>query len=91
LKLQIKKLNLNLFKMEFDLKVGKNFILQRKLGSGAFAEIFQAIKIKTGETFAAKLEQVNSKHKLLKYEAKLLKYLLHVTLPFLFDNITLKD
>ncbi len=55
-----------------ELKVGNRFKLTRKLGSGAFGEIFHGINVKSGEEVAIKLEHVNTKHPQLFYEAKLL-------------------
>lgn len=60
--------------MEF--KVGKTFKLTRKLGSGAFGEIFHGINMKTNLEVAIKLEPINTKHPQLFYEAKLYQYLL---------------
>jgi len=60
-----------------ELKVGNRFKLTRKLGSGAFGEIFHGINVKSGEEVAIKLEHVNTKHPQLFYEAKLLQYLHH--------------
>jgi serine/threonine protein kinase len=45
-----------------ELKVGKLFKLTRKLGSGAFGEIFQGVNIKNNIEVAIKLEPVNTKH-----------------------------
>ena len=56
----------------------KNYKLYNKIGSGAFSEVFLAIKDKSDDAYAAKLEPVNSKHKLLEYEFKLLRYLAFV-------------
>ncbi len=53
----------------------KNFKLYNKIGSGAFSEVFKVVKDKTDVAFAAKLEPVNAKTPLLKYEFKLLTYL----------------
>jgi casein kinase 1 len=39
-----------------ELKVGKIYKLTKKLGSGAFGEIFHAINVKTNEEYAVKLE-----------------------------------
>jgi serine/threonine protein kinase len=39
-----------------DLKVGKVYKLTKKLGAGAFGEIFHAINTKTNEEYAIKLE-----------------------------------
>ena len=60
-----------------ELIINKTFKLTRKLGSGAFGEIFHAINLKTNEEVAIKLENTNTKHPQLFYEAKLYQYLLH--------------
>eukprot|EP00331_Platyophrya_macrostoma_P033770 CAMPEP_0176436318 /NCGR_PEP_ID=MMETSP0127-20121128/17893_1 /TAXON_ID=938130 /ORGANISM="Platyophrya macrostoma, Strain WH" /LENGTH=363 /DNA_ID=CAMNT_0017819607 /DNA_START=30 /DNA_END=1121 /DNA_ORIENTATION=+ len=62
-----------------ELKINKTFKLTRKLGSGAFGEIFHAINLKTNEEVAVKLENTNTKHPQLFYEAKLYQYLLNDT------------
>eukprot|EP01016_Furgasonia_blochmanni_P031196 TRINITY_DN3228_c0_g1_i4.p1 TRINITY_DN3228_c0_g1~~TRINITY_DN3228_c0_g1_i4.p1 ORF type:complete len:421 (-),score=59.00 TRINITY_DN3228_c0_g1_i4:112-1374(-) len=59
-----------------ELKVCKNFKLTKKLGSGAFGEIFHAINLKTSEEVAIKLEPTSTKHPQLLYEAKVYQYLL---------------
>ena len=50
------------------------FKIQKKLGSGAFGEIFKVEKKKTGEMFAAKLEKATKyqKHVMLFWESKLI-------------------
>jgi len=45
-----------------DYKINTNFKLVRRLGSGAFGEIFQGINPKTNQEVAIKFESVNSKH-----------------------------
>jgi casein kinase 1 len=60
-----------------EIKVGKTFKLTRKLGSGAFGEIFHGINLKTNAEVAIKLEPVNTKHPQLFYEAKLYAYFLN--------------
>jgi len=45
-----------------EIKVGKTFKLTRKLGSGAFGEIFHGINVKTNLEVAIKLERVDTKH-----------------------------
>jgi len=60
-----------------ELKINKTFKLVRKLGSGAFGEIFLGVNLKTNEEVAIKLEHTNTKHPQLFYEAKLYQYLLH--------------
>jgi casein kinase 1 len=59
-----------------DYKINSNFKLVRRLGSGAFGEIFQGINPKTNQEVAIKFEPINSKHPQLFYEAKLYQYLL---------------
>jgi casein kinase 1/casein kinase 1 epsilon len=59
-----------------ELKINKTFKLIRKLGSGAFGEIFLGVNLKTNEEVAIKLEHTNTKHPQLFYEAKLYQYLL---------------
>lgn len=58
-----------------ELKVCKKFKLTKKLGSGAFGEIFHGINVVTNEEVAVKLEPANTKHPQLFYEAKLYQYL----------------
>jgi len=45
-----------------ELIINKTFKLTRKLGSGAFGEIFHGINLKTNEEVAIKLENTNTKH-----------------------------
>jgi len=52
-------------------KLGDQYKLTRKLGSGAFGEIFHGINLKTNEQYAIKLEPISTKHPQLSYEAKL--------------------
>jgi len=59
-----------------DYKINNNFKLVRKLGSGAFGEIFQGVNPKTNQEVAIKFEDINTKHPQLFYEAKLYQYLL---------------
>lgn len=58
-----------------ELKVCKQYKLTKKLGSGAFGEIFHGINVNTMEEVAVKLEPVNTKHAQLLYEAKLYQFL----------------
>lgn len=59
-----------------DLTFGKLYKLDRKLGQGAFGEIYHAINInKPNLKYAVKLESVKTSHPQLFYEAKLLSYL----------------
>ena len=45
-----------------DIKLSKTFKLTKKLGAGAFGEIFHGINLKTNEEVAIKLEPVNTRH-----------------------------
>lgn len=59
-----------------ELVVCKNFKLIKKLGTGAFGEIYLAEnRTNRSERLAAKLEEVTSKFPQLYYEAKIYKYL----------------
>lgn len=53
-----------------------NFKLVRKLGAGAFGEIFQGVNPKTNQEVAIKFENANSKNPQLFFEAKFYQYLL---------------
>ncbi|KAE8698436.1 Casein kinase I isoform epsilon [Hibiscus syriacus] len=51
--------------------IGQKYKLGRKIGSGSFGEIYLATHIETGETVAVKIENRQTKHPQLLYEAKL--------------------
>jgi len=53
-----------------------NFKLVKKLGAGAFGEIFQGVNPKTNQEVAIKFENANSKNPQLFFEAKFYQYLL---------------
>ena len=46
---------------KLDLKIGDKYKLIKKVGSGAFGEIYKGQNIKTGEEVAVKLEQSKTK------------------------------
>lgn len=51
------------------------YVLVKKIGNGAFGEIYSAINTKNQEEVAVKLELMTSKHPQLFYEVKLYKLL----------------
>lgn len=55
------------------LKLGGKYKVGKKLGSGAFGEVFLATEINTGDEVALKIESNKTKHPQLIYEAKLLR------------------
>lgn len=57
------------------MTVGNDYELTKKVSSGSFGEIYEAVNKMTGQLVAVKLEPFNSKHPQLEYEAKLLAYL----------------
>ncbi|XP_044487543.1 casein kinase 1-like protein 2 [Mangifera indica] len=56
-------------------RVGNNFRLGRKIGSGSFGEIYLGTNSQTNEEVAIKLENIKTKHPQLQYEFKLYKIL----------------
>lgn len=65
------------FKIESELKLGKEFTLnsQKMLGTGSFGVIYSGINNKTKEEVAIKLESLTTKTPQLIYESKILKLL----------------
>ena len=61
--------------MESLLSVAKTYHLKKKLGAGAFGEIYMATNQKDGKDYAVKLEERRCKYPQLSYEYKLYKYL----------------
>lgn len=58
-----------------DLKLGGKYKIGKKLGAGAFGEVYIAKDNTTGEDVAVKIEDNRTKHPQLLHEAKLLKLL----------------
>ena len=58
-----------------ELRVGGKYRLSRKLGCGAFGDIYNGTNIRTNEEVALKLEPVRTKHPQLLYETKLYRIL----------------
>jgi casein kinase 1/casein kinase 1 epsilon len=60
--------------MATDQKLAKRFIITKKIGAGAFGEIFQGIDIATKDEVAIKIEPSATRQPHLLYEAKLYYY-----------------
>ena len=58
-----------------DLKLGGKYKMGKKLGSGAFGEVYIAKDVKTGQEVAIKVESNRTRHPQLLHEAKLIKML----------------
>lgn len=56
-------------------RVGEKFALGKKIGAGAFGEIYIATNVQTGEKVAVKIENRKAKYPQLLYEARLIKLL----------------
>ena len=55
--------------------IGKKYKKLNKIGKGSFGEVYKGENLRTKEMIAIKLESVLSKSKLLKNEARIMKYL----------------
>ena len=51
--------------------VAKNYKIQKKLGSGAFGEIWKAVNLKNKQEYAIKFEEISSKHQQLYAECRI--------------------
>ena len=58
-----------------ELRVGEKYRLGRKIGSGSFGDIYVGCNVTTGNEVAIKLENAQTKHPQLLYEAKIYKLL----------------
>jgi hypothetical protein len=58
---------------DYEIPIGENFKLnaRKKLGSGAFGDIYFGTNLKLNEDVAIKLEPTKAKHPQLFYESKL--------------------
>jgi len=53
----------------------EKFQVERRIGSGAFGDIYEGRDLSTGQAVAIKIEEANAKHPQLIYEAKLYRIL----------------
>jgi serine/threonine protein kinase len=67
--------NTDLFEKEIQLGNSFVMIMNKKLGSGAFGDIFEGYNKKSNEKVAIKVESKKVKTPLLMYESKILKLL----------------
>lgn len=51
--------------------VAKNYQITKKLGNGAFGEIWKAVNLKSKQEYAIKFEEINSKHQQLYAECRI--------------------
>ena len=51
--------------------IAKKYTIQKRLGYGAFHEIWKAIKLKNKREYAIKFEEINSKNKFLYEECRI--------------------
>lgn len=56
-----------------NMMINTRYRIQKRIGSGAFGEIFKAVDLQTGDEVAVKLEPTKTKFPQLYYEAKLYK------------------
>ena len=61
--------------MDLEQTIVDNYRLEKRIGSGAFGEIYLARHITTKQKFACKVEPVSTKHPQLKYEERVYNYL----------------
>ena len=74
-----------------DLKLGGKYKVGKKLGSGAFGDVYVAKEIATDDEVAIKVESNRTKHPQLLHEAKLLKLLKGKGIPELKGAIVEGD
>jgi casein kinase 1 epsilon len=74
-----------------NLKLGGKYKVGKKLGSGAFGEVFYAKDTASGEEVAIKVESNNTKHPQLLHEAKLIKLMKGKGIPELKGAIVEGD
>jgi len=58
-----------------ELRVGGKYKITKRLGSGAFGDIYAGVNVKTNEEVAIKLELLNTTRPQLHYESKIYQLL----------------
>lgn len=61
--------------MDLEHTIVDNYKLEKKIGGGAFGDIYLAIHQTTGQKYACKVEPTSTKHPQLKYEERVYNYL----------------
>ena len=54
-----------------EIRVGGKYKISKKLGRGAFGDLYSGINLKTNEEVAIKLEKLDTQTPMLQYEAKI--------------------
>ena len=54
-----------------EIRVGSKYKVCKKLGKGAFGDLYSGINLKTEEEVAIKLEKIDAKEPMLQYESKI--------------------
>ena len=54
-----------------EIRVGGKYKIAKKLGKGAFGDLYSGVNIKTNEEVAIKLEKLETEQPMLQYEAKI--------------------
>ena len=58
-----------------DIRVGWRFRLGKKIGTGAFSDVYRGLNVQNNQEVAIKLEKTSNKTNQLLYESKILKSL----------------
>jgi len=61
--------------MDLQQTVVDNYKLEKRIGNGAFGEIYLCRHLTTYQKYACKVERVTEKHPQLKYEERVYNYL----------------
>ena len=57
-----------------DIRVGGKYKISKKLGQGAFGDLYAGNNIKTNEEVAIKIEPLNCERPLLNYESQVMSH-----------------